>query len=113
RDHQARTRHRRRPGRGRNPRTDWHRARDARQRRGEGGQARHLPGVDGSLLEEGRLAMQTVRAAANNSESGNKPRSKGATRVRENKGRVLVVDDEINARSALTELLHDEGYAVD
>ena len=31
----------------------------------------------------------------------------------ENKGRILIVDDEINARSALVELLKDEGYAVD
>ena len=31
----------------------------------------------------------------------------------ENKGRILVVDDEVNARTALTELLRDEGYAVD
>jgi two-component system response regulator HydG len=33
--------------------------------------------------------------------------------VSESKGRVLVVDDEVNARNALTELLRDEGYAVD
>jgi DNA-binding NtrC family response regulator len=29
------------------------------------------------------------------------------------KGRILVVDDEVNARSALTELLNEEGYVVD
>jgi len=33
--------------------------------------------------------------------------------VTESKGRVLVVDDEVNARNALTELLKDEGYVVD
>jgi DNA-binding NtrC family response regulator len=31
----------------------------------------------------------------------------------ENKGRILVVDDETNARTALAELLRDEGYAVE
>jgi DNA-binding NtrC family response regulator len=29
------------------------------------------------------------------------------------KGRILIVDDEVNARTALAELLRDEGYAVD
>src|SRR6478735_10521776 len=29
------------------------------------------------------------------------------------KGRILVVDDEANARTALAELLRDEGYAVE
>jgi len=33
--------------------------------------------------------------------------------VTDSKGRVLVVDDEVNARTALTELLRDEGYAVE
>ena len=31
----------------------------------------------------------------------------------ENKGRILVVDDEVNARTALLELLRDEGYVVE
>src|SRR5579871_6804963 len=31
----------------------------------------------------------------------------------ESKGRVLIVDDEVNARTALAELLRDEGYAVE
>src|ERR1700755_337546 len=29
------------------------------------------------------------------------------------RGRILVVDDEVNARTALTELLHDEGFEVE
>src|SRR5438093_6087569 len=29
------------------------------------------------------------------------------------RGRILVVDDEVNARTALAELLRDEGYAVE
>jgi two-component system response regulator HydG len=37
----------------------------------------------------------------------------GATRTVDNKGRVLVVDDEVNARSALVELLREEGYVVE
>src|SRR5689334_20194720 len=31
----------------------------------------------------------------------------------ETKGRILVVDDEVNARTALAELLRDEGYVVE
>jgi DNA-binding NtrC family response regulator len=38
---------------------------------------------------------------------------RGASRTVENKGRILVVDDELNARTALVELLRDEGYAVE
>jgi DNA-binding NtrC family response regulator len=30
-----------------------------------------------------------------------------------NRGRILIVDDEVNARTALAELLRDEGYAVE
>src|SRR6476659_7302515 len=56
--------------------------------------------------------METTASAHNMAPDG-RPRPKGATRVTENKGRVLVVDDEINARNALTELLRDEGYAVE
>ena len=29
------------------------------------------------------------------------------------RGRILIVDDEVNARTALAEILRDEGYAVD
>ncbi len=36
-----------------------------------------------------------------------------AARAMESKGRILVVDDEVNARTALVELLRDEGYAVE
>ena len=39
--------------------------------------------------------------------------SRGASRAVENKGRILVVDDEVNARAALLELLRDEGYVVE
>jgi DNA-binding NtrC family response regulator len=37
----------------------------------------------------------------------------GAPRAMETKGRILVVDDEVNARTALVELLRDEGYGVE
>jgi two-component system response regulator HydG len=57
--------------------------------------------------------MQRATASASNIELDAKPRSKGATRVSESKGRILVVDDEVNARNALAELLRDEGYSVD
>src|SRR6185369_5972982 len=57
--------------------------------------------------------MQTATASANNIATDEKLRSRGAKRVSENKGRILVVDDEVNSRNALTELLRDEGYAVD
>jgi DNA-binding NtrC family response regulator len=30
-----------------------------------------------------------------------------------NKGRILIVDDEANARAALSEILHEEGYATE
>ena len=36
----------------------------------------------------------------------NQPRAKGS------KGRVLIVDDEANARNALAELMDDAGYSV-
>src|SRR5678816_3931842 len=57
--------------------------------------------------------METATASANNIAPYDKPMSKGATRVSESKCRDLVVDDEVNARTALTELLRDEGYTVD
>jgi DNA-binding NtrC family response regulator len=38
---------------------------------------------------------------------------RGVSRTVETKGRILVVDDEANARTALAELLRDEGYAVE
>jgi two-component system response regulator HydG len=41
------------------------------------------------------------------------PPTRGASRAVETKGRILVVDDEVNARNALTELLSEEGYAVE
>ena len=31
----------------------------------------------------------------------------------EPKGRILIVDDEVNARTALVELLRDEGYVTE
>ena len=61
--------------------------------------------------------MDTASAADNKIDPGARPdirpRSKGALRVMESKGRILVVDDEVNARTALLELLRDEGYAVE
>ena len=38
---------------------------------------------------------------------------RGVSRTVETKGRILVVDDEANARTALAEILRDEGYAVE
>src|SRR5580765_1383982 len=59
--------------------------------------------------------MQSATAAAvpTNIHPDGRSRIKGSERTMENKGRVLVVDDEVNARTALTELLRDEGYVVD
>ncbi len=37
----------------------------------------------------------------------------GASGRKQPKGRILVVDDEVNARTALCELLRDEGYVVE
>src|SRR5919198_740462 len=31
----------------------------------------------------------------------------------ENRGRILIVDDEANARTALADLLRDEGYSIE
>ena len=47
--------------------------------------------------------------------AGRDPRPhRGSPRQRcSTKGRILVVDDEVNARTALAELLRDEGYAVE
>jgi DNA-binding NtrC family response regulator len=44
------------------------------------------------------------------------PRSSQASAARpaaDNKGRILVVEDEVNARAALVELLREEGYVVE
>jgi DNA-binding NtrC family response regulator len=38
---------------------------------------------------------------------------RGESRAVETKGRILIVDDEVNARTALAELLRDEGYVVE
>jgi len=38
---------------------------------------------------------------------------RGAPRAVDSKGRILIVDDEVNARTALLELLRDEGYVVE
>ncbi len=51
--------------------------------------------------------MTTSAATVNTSHST------GATRKMEMTGRILVVDDEVNARTALAELLRDEGYSVE
>src|SRR5580692_11787986 len=37
----------------------------------------------------------------------------GESQAVEAKGRILIVDDEVNARTALAELLRDEGYVVE
>ena len=41
------------------------------------------------------------------------PATRGVVRTVNTKGRILVVDDEVNARNALTELLTEEGYVVE
>lgn len=50
---------------------------------------------------------------ANISQAVTNPSPRGASRAVEDKGRILVVDDEVNARTALLELLRDEGYVVE
>ncbi len=109
--------HRREPDRRRDARPHRPRARHAGQRRGACGQARLLPGPHRPLLAKGGLTMDTATAADNKIDPGARPdirpRTKGALRVMESKGRILVVDDEVNARTALPELLRDEGYAVE
>ncbi|MES1204712.1 MAG: sigma-54 dependent transcriptional regulator [Pseudomonadota bacterium] len=40
-------------------------------------------------------------------------KTQGMVRAMEAKGRILIVDDEVNARTALMELLRDEGYSVE
>jgi DNA-binding NtrC family response regulator len=50
---------------------------------------------------------------ATSAATANAAYSTGATRAMETKGRILVVDDEVNARTALLELLRDEGYSVE
>ena len=57
--------------------------------------------------------MQTDTGTDHKLAAGPKRSTNGALKVTETKGRILVVDDEVNARTALTELLRDEGYAVD
>ena len=50
--------------------------------------------------------MTTGQAFANSSPMGTE-------RAADSKGRILVVDDEVNARTALAELLAEEGYVVE
>ena len=64
--------------------------------------------------------MDTAAATDNKSDPGVRPNnpdirptSKGVLRTMGSKGRILVVDDEVNARNALLELLRDEGYSVE
>ncbi|HWL84844.1 MAG TPA: hypothetical protein VNO21_03535, partial [Polyangiaceae bacterium] len=46
---------------------------------------------------------------------GGTPAATRTTRHRSQaaRGRILIVDDEANARAALSEILHDEGYATE
>src|ERR1041384_2451361 len=43
-------------------------------------------------------------------EAGERPAERPPERPR---GRILIVDDEANARAALSEILHEEGYATE
>jgi len=51
-------------------------------------------------------------AGANPGSSVSSPPT-GASKAVEAKGRILIVDDEVNARTALVELLRDEGYVAE
>ena len=112
-------RDRRRPHRDRDARPDRARPRRARQRRRAGDPARVLSRPDRAISEESGLGddMQTQpqpenNIAPNRQAEGARP-GKGAATTMETKGRILVVDDEVNARTALAELLRDEGYVVE
>ena len=78
---------------------------------------RRLCAGAGRVRRIARLAApwKTSRAASETSwwRGGCNPDHQGAVRTVESKGRILIVDDEVNARTALVELLRDEGYAVE
>jgi DNA-binding NtrC family response regulator len=61
--------------------------------------------------------METRESTATNLSAPARPSAArpthGAPGRMQTKGRILVVDDEVNARTALAELLRDEGYAVE
>jgi len=57
--------------------------------------------------------METSSATPSNLTQPVRRPANGATPRMQTKGRILVVDDEVNARNALGELLRDEGYAVE
>ncbi|MEP6651931.1 MAG: sigma-54 dependent transcriptional regulator [Myxococcales bacterium] len=79
---------------------------------------RHLVQALQPCTVEGQTMDTTESMEANTNRSGPAPSStvrapRGAERRMQPKGRILVVDDEVNARAALTELLRDDGYAVE
>src|SRR5262245_15186206 len=59
------------------------------------------------------MTIADVSVAASPLSPPSLPSPKGAPQAVETKGRILIVDDEVNARTALCELLRDEGYVAE
>ncbi len=69
------------------------------------------PHSKGAPPTSDEAAPSATREALLSPPSGGSPAPGGTSRTP--RGRILIVDDEANARAALSEILHDEGYSTE